>query len=184
VNRESLNVSLRRVMVDDAEMMLRWRSQASTRRFQASPKRTLDEVRDLLSQQAAATETSDAMGRLGWIILLNGDAVGHVQLTINPWEREHSVATLGYMVADEHQRKGTATAAVRLVSTIGFNTSGLALERIEAVAAVENVASRRVLEKAGYTFEGILRGLLRISGRRVDHACYGLLSTDQESQEK
>jgi ribosomal-protein-alanine N-acetyltransferase len=88
------------------------------------------------------------------------------------------MATLGYTVAEEMQGRGVATQAVRQAIRIAFGPDGLGLERIEAVAAVENVASRRVLEKAGFQFEGIQRGLLRIQGQRVDHACYGILVTD------
>jgi RimJ/RimL family protein N-acetyltransferase len=72
---------------------------------------------------------------------------------------------------------------VREAIRIAFGAGGLGLERIEAVAAVENVASRRVLEKSGFQFEGIRRGLLRIQGRRVDHACYGILVTDEVVRE-
>lgn len=183
MNRESLNVSLRRSTADDAEIVFPWRNQASTRRFQASPRRTLDEVRSLLAAQAGVEESNAAVGRVQWIIELDGLPVGQIGLTINLWDRDHATATLGYMIADEHQGQGVATAAVCLVSARGFDPAGLALERIEAVAAVDNVASRRVLEKAGYAFEGVRRGLLRIGGTRMDHACYGLLSTDLRERE-
>lgn len=178
MNRDLLNVSLRRASVEDAELLHRWRNQASTRRFQASPKRTVEQIGAIQAEQATVRETSVAVGRVGWIILADGEPAGHTQLTINPWDREHAAATLGYMVSDEHQGRGIATAAVRLVAACAFDPTRLALERIEAVAAVENLASCRVLEKAEFTFEGIRRGLLVISGQRVDHACYGLLKTD------
>ena len=67
---------------------------------------------------------------------------------------------------------------VAQVIPVAFDPAGLALERLEAVAAVENVASRRVLEKNGFRFEGIARGYLIIAGARVDHARYGLLRSD------
>jgi RimJ/RimL family protein N-acetyltransferase len=56
------------------------------------------------------------------------------------------------------------------------------LERLQAVAAVENVASRKVLENAGFALEGIQRQLLIIHGERVDHAMYALLRTDWEGK--
>ena len=56
------------------------------------------------------------------------------------------MSTLGYTVTETMQGRGVATAAVREAIRIAFGPLGL--ERIEAVAAVENVASRRVLEKA------------------------------------
>jgi RimJ/RimL family protein N-acetyltransferase len=181
VNRELLNVSLRRASADDAELLHRWRNQTSTRRFQASPPRTIEQIASLQAEQAAVPESPTAVGRIGWIILVEGEPAGHTQLTINPWDRDHAAATLGYMVADEYHGQGVATAAVRQVSGRAFDPERLALGRIEAVAAVDNVASRRVLEKAEYTFEGIRRGLLVISGQRVDHACYGLLKTDLDT---
>jgi ribosomal-protein-alanine N-acetyltransferase len=49
---------------------------------------------------------------------------------------------------------------------------------LEANAATANVASRRVLEKAGFTHEGRARGLLIIAGERVDHERYALLRSD------
>jgi RimJ/RimL family protein N-acetyltransferase len=176
-----LNVSLRRAAVADAHLIHRWRTQASTRRFQASPPRTVDDIAIRLAEQAAVPESPTAVGRIGWIILVDDKPAGQTQLTINQWDRDHVAATLGYMVAEEFQGRGVATAAVRLVSERSFEPELLALGRIEAVAAVDNVASRRVLEKAGFSFEGIRRGLLVISGQRVDHACYGLLKTDLDT---
>ena len=178
MNRELLNVSLRRAATADAELLHLWRNQASTRRFQASPPRTVAQIASLQAEQAAVPESPSAVGRIGWIILADGMPAGHTQLTINPWDRDHAAATLGYMVADDYHGLGVATAAVRLVAERAFDGERLRLGRIEAVAAVDNVASRRVLEKAGFTFEGIRRGLLVISGQRLDHACYGLLKTD------
>jgi RimJ/RimL family protein N-acetyltransferase len=182
VNQEMLNVTLRRATADDDGLVERWRNQPSTRRFQASPRRPIEQIRALLAEQAAVPEAPTAVGRVGWIMLLDGKPAGQTQLTINPWDRDHDSATLGYMVADEFQGMGIATAAVRLVAERSFDPAQLAIERIEAVAAVDNLASRRVLEKAGFTFEGVRRGLLRISGERVDHACFGLLKTDLEIQ--
>jgi RimJ/RimL family protein N-acetyltransferase len=178
-----LNVTLRRATVDDDVLVERWRNQPSTRRFQASPPRTIEQIRTLLAEQAAVPENLTAIGRIGWIIVANGEPAGQTQLTINPWDRDHAAGTLGYMIADDFQGKGIATAAVRLVAKRSFDPDWLAIERIEAVAAVENLASRRVLEKAGFAFEGVRRGLLRIAGERVDHACYGLLRTDLEARE-
>jgi ribosomal-protein-alanine N-acetyltransferase len=52
---------------------------------------------------------------------------------------------------------------------------------VEAVEAVGNAASRRVLEKTGFRCEGIARGLLVIGGERVDHARYAVLRPEWEA---
>jgi ribosomal-protein-serine acetyltransferase len=50
--------------------------------------------------------------------------------------------------------QGIATAAVRLIARFGFEDLGL--RRLELLVAVDNMASRRVAEKVGATFEGVL----------------------------
>jgi [ribosomal protein S5]-alanine N-acetyltransferase len=183
VNGDLLNVSLRRAQADDAEVVSRWRNQPSSVSFQASPPRNVDEIRTMLAMQSDIEIGPDAVGKLYWIIEANGESSGQIQVVIDPGFRQQLMATLGYTVAEEAQGRGIATAAVREAIRIAFGAGGLGLERIEAVAAVENVASRRVLEKSGFQFEGIRRGLLRIQGRRVDHACYGILVTDEVVRE-
>ncbi|HYI25322.1 MAG TPA: GNAT family protein, partial [Thermomicrobiales bacterium] len=69
--------------------------------------------------------------------------------------------------------------AMRQVIALAFDPNGLDLGRLEAVAAVDNLASRRVLAKAGFIEEGIARGLLVIGGERVDHVRFGLLRPDR-----
>jgi ribosomal-protein-alanine N-acetyltransferase len=178
VNAELLNVQLRRATAADAELMVQWRDQASWLLFRASPLRNTEQIREMLAAQEDIPVGPDAAGKLYWIIELDRVPAGQVQLAVEPAFRQQLAATLGYAVAEEVQKRGVATAAVREAIRIAFSPAGLGLERIEAVAAVENVASRRVLEKAGFQFEGIRRGLLRIQGQRVDHACYGILVTD------
>jgi len=63
-------------------------------------------------------------------------------------------ANVGYWVRTGQTRQGIATAAVRLIARFGFEDLGL--RRLELLIAVDNVASRRVAEKAGATLEGVL----------------------------
>lgn len=50
------------------------------------------------------------------------------------------------------------------------------LERLEARVDVENVASQRVLEKAGFEREGVLRKYLFIKGKSIDIVMFSILS--------
>jgi len=176
VNAELLNVRLRRATAADAEDVSRWRNQPTSLRFQASSPRSVEQIRELLAAQEQIEINPEAEGKLYWVIEVDGEPAGQVQIAVDGGFRQQLMSTLGYTVAEMMQGRGVATAAVR--EAIAFGPGELGLERIEAVAAVENVASRRVLEKAGFRFEGIRRGLLRIQGQRVDHACYGILVTD------
>lgn len=89
---------------------------------------------------------------------------------------EEGVAEVGYWVAAEARRRGVATTATRLVAEWAFSTEPR-LERLQLRADVENVASNRVAERAGFTREGVLRSSrrnLRL-GRRIDLVMWSLL---------
>jgi RimJ/RimL family protein N-acetyltransferase len=74
--------------------------------------------------------------------------VGLDQITVD------GTADIGYWVRTSQTGLGLATAAVRLVARFGFEDLGL--RRLEMLIATDNLASRRVAEKVGATFEGVL----------------------------
>ena len=59
-----------------------------------------------------------------------------------------------------------------------LGADGPALHRVEAAAAVNNVASTRVLEKMGFTSEGVLREYRECADGYEDFAMYGLLRAE------
>ena len=92
---------------------------------------------------------------------------------LNQFHRLHNLANLGYWVRQSRQRRGLATAAVRILAKFGFET--LRLTRIEIVAASENSPSRRVAERAGAQFECIARNRLIIHGVPLAAAVHSLV---------
>ena len=85
-------------------------------------------------------------------------------------------ANLGYWVRTSRTGEGVATAAARLAATLGFED--LSLQRIEILAAFNNVASRRVAEKLGAVKEGILRRRFLLRGEPQDGVLYSLVRED------
>ncbi len=171
-----MNVTLRRAEPDDAILIHAWRSEPSARRFQPLRQLTLDQLREVLRQRRAEPLDATLTGEVQWLILDDGVPAGWITLQVT--SREHGIAAVGYTIAAAHRGRGLATAALRDVVRLALDPHGLDLWRLEAVAATANVASCRVLEKAGFTNEGRARGLLVIAGVRVDHERYGLLRTD------
>ena len=92
---------------------------------------------------------------------------------------DDGVAETGYWIAEIARGRGATTAAVRLVARWAFAAEP-ALERLQLRADVENVASNRVAEKAGFTREGVLRSSRTNArlGRRVDFAMWSLLRSE------
>jgi RimJ/RimL family protein N-acetyltransferase len=95
---------------------------------------------------------------------------------LNQRNRQHRSANLGYWVRQSHQGRGIAAHACRLIARFGFERLGLI--RIEVVALVDNLASRRAAEKAGARFEGIARQRLWTNEQAWDAAVYALVPSD------
>ncbi|MFL6112828.1 MAG: GNAT family N-acetyltransferase [Catenulispora sp.] len=90
---------------------------------------------------------------------------------------ENSGGELGYRVAPWARGRGVATTAVRTVTDWAFGY--LDLTRVELFHALDNAASCRVAEKAGYRLEGALRSSHRYGdGKLHDEHIHGRLATD------
>jgi RimJ/RimL family protein N-acetyltransferase len=96
-------------------------------------------------------------------------------LTLRHFDPMRGVIEVGYWLFPHARGQGLATRAVRAVAREAF-ASGL--WRIEAHVRIGNGASERVLERAGFTREGIKRRLLRHGGERVDATGFSLLADE------
>jgi ribosomal-protein-alanine N-acetyltransferase len=85
----------------------------------------------------------------------------------------HCRGEFGYSLSRHYWGRGLATEAAKAVVQFGFEAMGL--YRIEAKCMVENVASERVMQKVGLSFEGILRGYWLKHGAYQDVKLYSIL---------
>ena len=85
---------------------------------------------------------------------------------------EHARAEVGYVLSRGYWGRGIMTEAVRAVIHFGFEE--LHLNRIESRCIAENMASARVMEKAGMVYEGTLRGREFIKGYYRDMKVYAI----------
>ena len=91
---------------------------------------------------------------------------------LNFINRLHNFANLGYWVRTSATRRGVASRAAKLAARFGIED--LKFSRLEIIAAVGNVASQRVAEKAGAQREGVLRKRLQLHGQSEDAVIYSL----------
>ena len=106
---------------------------------------------------------------------VGGEAVGSIGLFPKS-DIERLSAEIGYWIGEAVWGKGIATAAVRTLSSYGFRELGFT--RIYAVPLDSNPASMRVLEKAGYVREGMLRRSAIKEGIVVDQVLYAITDID------
>ncbi len=83
---------------------------------------------------------------------------------------------LGYYIAEEYWGKGIMTEAVKQICRYVFDKSDII--RIYAEPFAYNEASCRVLEKAGFQYEGTLRSNAVKNGKVIDMKMYSLLKAD------
>lgn len=92
--------------------------------------------------------------------------------------RDQWDAELGYWTHPAARGRGLTTAAARLVLAHAFRPverGGLGLVRLQAVVAVGNTASTRVLEKLGMQRAGTFRAYLTTRTGRADAALFDVL---------
>ena len=86
------------------------------------------------------------------------------------------IAELGYYIAEEYWGKGIMTEAIKQICECVFDKSDII--RIYAEPFAYNIASCRVLEKAGFQYEGTLRSNAVKNGKVIDMKMYSLLKTE------
>ncbi|MDJ0820817.1 MAG: GNAT family protein [Paracoccaceae bacterium] len=88
--------------------------------------------------------------------------------------------TLGYWIGAPFARQGFMGEAIAAMVHHAFER--LELSRIEAACLPENVASRRLLERSGFKYEGVAQSYLQINGRWRTHVLYAALRTDRRGR--
>ena len=105
----------------------------------------------------------------------HAEPLGLISLRIA--ERNPGLAAVGYWLRPEARGRGAATVAVQLIARWAFNEVGV--QRLELITAPENVAPQRVAERAGFTCEGVLRGLVATKTNvRQDTVMFSVLPAD------
>ncbi|MDO5658589.1 MAG: GNAT family protein [Paracoccus sp. (in: a-proteobacteria)] len=110
---------------------------------------------------------------------LDGALLGAITID-NIRRRVAQTATIGYWMGERHARQGYMTEAIRATVHYAFNV--LDLSRIEAACLPDNAASRGVLERAGFKYEGVGQAYLQINGRWRNHVLYAHLRHDRRGR--
>jgi [ribosomal protein S5]-alanine N-acetyltransferase len=110
--------------------------------------------------------------RVSFVIDVAGEVVGGIGLVLGS-DIERCSAEVGYWLGSAYWGKGIATDALKAICRYGFED--LNLLRIFATPIVWNPASFRVLEKAEFVREGLMRNACIKDGKVMDMALYALV---------
>jgi RimJ/RimL family protein N-acetyltransferase len=168
-------LDVRSLQADDAPAVAEVFGDKQTRRWLPFPKEygAID-VKSWCTDMAAERRDSGAGDHYGVIRREDDRLVGCLWTKRTDWVAK--VTEIAYAVTPEVRGFGVAAEAVDALAI------ALILEhdfqRVELRVAPGNVASRRVAEKAGFTYEGLLRSAGYVHSGRVDLQVWSLVAAD------
>jgi len=131
---------------------------------------------ELLARTLPRADPAGRAARLDLAIEVDGRLVGDVQARSSEDAFPPGNFEIGIDLLAGERGHGYGTEALRLFTAHLFEGGA---GRIQASTALDNVSMRRVLERVGYRFEGVLRGFMpKADGGRDDYALYAVIRTD------
>ena len=150
-----------------------------------SNKKIQDNLRDGLPYPYTEQDATDYISAMlsedenetfAFAITIDNKAIGSIGALRQKNIHRHT-AEIGYYIAEEYWGKGLMTEAVKQICSYIFDKSNIV--RIYAEPFSYNKASCRVLEKAGFLYEGTLRSNAIKNGKTIDMLMYSRLKTDK-----
>lgn len=163
---------LRRPQLSDVDEIFKYRSDKELMRYiphrYATSKDQVVETMNLIDRMIDSNEG------INWAITLKGDdtiigMVGYVHFI-----KDHYRGEIGYMLHTPYHGTGIMMEAFNAAIDHGFNKLGL--HSIEAIVNSENIASKRLLEKRGFTNDAFFRDYLYHGGSFIDANVYSLIT--------
>jgi RimJ/RimL family protein N-acetyltransferase len=163
------DIILRLPLLDDVDGLLPAFTDPETRDAGNLPAFGREELVASLRELPALAES----GRLLPLAAVNaqtGEVIGAGML--HHLDAERRIVEIGYWVLPQARGRGIATTIARMLAEHAFL---LGVDRVAAFVNVDNSVSERVLERAGFTREGVVRSMPKPDGQRVDKTLFSLL---------
>lgn len=171
-------ITLRPVLESDLPQLYAYQTDLTNRGdFWGLNFRTLPDLRKEVVEEGMWTEE---WGALMIIDIESQKLLGHIHWfkTVQYMDE----IEIGYILYDvSRRRRGAMTEALKMFTAYLFDIkphSNRAVNRIRLTIATDNIASRRVAEKAGYTHEATMRGTVYNRGRFLDQELYSMIRSD------
>ena len=174
----SLRLQIREFVMSDSSALFALYRLPETSQFESwEPFQIELQTRDLLKDWIKA-QSDDERIEYTLAICLEGHFIGLccVDLGVAVETDNLRMGCLSYRFLPEYWGQGYASEA--LTALIKFAFDEMSLHRVHAGCVVGNIASRRVMDKAGMRYEGTTRKSFPIGGQWHDYLLYGLLAEE------
>ncbi len=136
--------------------------------------RTLEETQDFIQELRRGFTDDKGLAAGIWY---RGRLAGFVDA--QRIVRSHKKTEIGYWLGTSFEGRGIMARACRAI--IDYNFGELGLNRIEVECASDNLPSRKIPERLGFTEEGVIRQAAWLNDRFVDYVIYGLLADEWQA---
>lgn len=171
---ETKRLLLREIKQSDSQDIFQYFSSDEVTRFYDVESFTnIKQAEELIQRWKERFENGQV---IRWGIALKSDNRIIGTCGFHGWMKQHYKAVMGYELAPEFWRQGYMTEVTQKIVEYGFKN--LELNRIEAFVEPENAGSRKLLEKIGFSEEGILKEHFYWKNRFVDNVLYACLKKE------
>ncbi len=166
-----MNISIREWKIEDAEQL---RNSINNKRILENLRDgipypyTIENAKEFIKQTLNAPKDSS----YSWAILVDNKVIGSIGV-FRKDNIHYRTAEIGYYIAEEYWGNGIMTKVIKEVCNYIFNKTDII--RIFAEPFAYNVASCKVLEKAGFEFEGTLRNNAIKNNKILDMKMYSII---------
>lgn len=153
------------VTVQNAGTLWTVLQQPDLRSYQELPTVSASAFTEMVSKRPKVLRQGTS-GRFEWLLYMHRirKPVGWVSLRMA--ERDPDSGEIGYSIVRDFRRRGIASEAVRALLEEAFTHGGI--QRVNAYCLSENVASRKLLERLGFSADGVLPRGATVNGQIVD----------------
>ncbi|AFY82507.1 GNAT family N-acetyltransferase [Oscillatoria acuminata] len=174
---ESDRLILRKMSLEDAPDLFEYASDSQVAQYTTwTPHQSLEDSQIFLNSVIKNYQTPKGWT---WGIVHKGDSKLIGTCGLVNWVQADHHAEIAYALSRPYWGQGYMPEAVKTIVAFGFQE--IDLNRIEGRCKLPNHASAKVMEKVGFSFEGILRQQMLSKGRFHDMKLYAILREDWEN---
>jgi [ribosomal protein S5]-alanine N-acetyltransferase len=166
---EGERIVLRPVSLEDAEDMFEYTSDEETTRFIYAQHEDLNKTKEVIANYFM----KEWLGKYAIVLKESNKLIGTIEFRVHEANKS---GELGFTLSRHFWGKGYMTEAGILVLELAFDV--LDLERVFALHNIKNLASGKVMNRLGMTYEGTLRRNHLVKGVFADSAHYSILKEE------
>jgi ribosomal-protein-alanine N-acetyltransferase len=153
-------------LIDNKEFLEEWEPKREDSDY------SIEKIENQIDKEIAKSQNKN-----GYLYLIIPKNTDEIIGTIKIWNIVYGPfmsCNIGYKLSKAHINKGYMTEAIIEIKKYCFTDLGL--HRIEVSIMPKNVRSQKVIQKAGFSFEGTSKKYVKINGVWEDHDNYVIIN--------